>query len=63
MILLVIIILVAAAVTGSLGAILEIAAGVAVGLLLFVLGVGVAIYYFGRHKYRQAMRDRDRFSA
>jgi Kef-type K+ transport system membrane component KefB len=63
MILLVIIILLAAAVTGSLGAVLEVAAGVAVGLFLFVLAVGLAAYYFARHRWRQAMRDRDRYSA
>lgn len=57
MIVLIVIILVAAAITGSLGGVLEIAAGVAVGLLLFVLGVGLLAYWFARHKWRQATRE------
>jgi Kef-type K+ transport system membrane component KefB len=62
MILLIVIILVAAAITGSLGGVLEIAAGVAVGLFLFVVGVGLLGYWFARHKWRQATREyRDRW--
>jgi hypothetical protein len=62
MILLIVIILVAAAITGSLGGVLEIAAGVAVGLLLFVVGVGLAGYWFARHKWHQVSREyRDRW--
>jgi Kef-type K+ transport system membrane component KefB len=60
-ILLIIIILVAAAVTGSLGGVLEVAAGVAVGLFLFVIGIGLAAYYFVRHRLRQAGRDMERY--
>lgn len=60
MVLLIIIILVAAAVTGSLGGVLEVAAGVVVGLFLFVIGVALAAYYFVRHKVRQAGRDWER---
>jgi Kef-type K+ transport system membrane component KefB len=59
-VLLIIIILVAAAVTGSLGGVLEVAAGVAVGLFLFVIGIALAAYYFVRHKVRQAGRDMER---
>jgi Kef-type K+ transport system membrane component KefB len=62
-VLLIIIILVAAAVTGSLGGVLEVAAGVAVGLFLFVIGIALAAYYFVRHKVRQAGRDRERHRA
>jgi Kef-type K+ transport system membrane component KefB len=57
MILLIVIILVAAAITGSLGGVLEIAAGVAVGLLLFVIGVALLGYWFARYKWRQATRE------
>jgi len=56
MVFLIIIILVAAAITGSLGTVLEIAAGVAVGLLLFVFGVGLLGYYLIRRRWRQAAR-------
>jgi Kef-type K+ transport system membrane component KefB len=55
-ILLILIILIAAAVTGSLGAVLEVAAGVALGLFLFVVALGLAGYYFARWKMRQAGR-------
>lgn len=62
MILLIVIILVAAAITGSLGGVLEIAAGVAVGLLLFVVGLALLGYWFARYKWRQATRQyRDRW--
>jgi Kef-type K+ transport system membrane component KefB len=62
MILLIVIILVAAAITGSLGGVLEIAAGVAVGLLLFVVGIGLLGYWFARYKWRQVSKDyRDRW--
>jgi hypothetical protein len=57
MFLLIIIILVAAAITGSLGTVLEIAAGVAVGLVLFVVGVGLLGYYLMRSRWRRATRD------
>jgi peptidoglycan/LPS O-acetylase OafA/YrhL len=60
-ILLIVIILVVAAVTGSLGGVLEVAAGVAVGLFLFVIGIALAAYYFVRHRVRQAGRDMDRY--
>jgi hypothetical protein len=56
-ILLIVIILVAAALTGTLGGVLEIAAGVAIGLFLFVVGVGVLAYWFARRRWRQASRD------
>ncbi|HEX2030065.1 MAG TPA: hypothetical protein VHL78_01500 [Actinomycetota bacterium] len=62
MILLIVIILIAAAVTGSLGGVLEIAAGVAVGLFLFVVGVGLAGYYFMRSRLRRARREWERSS-
>jgi Kef-type K+ transport system membrane component KefB len=55
-VLLILIILIAAAITGSLGAVLEVAAGVALGLFLFVVAIGLAGYYFARHKVRQAGR-------
>jgi hypothetical protein len=57
MVLLIIIILVAAAISGSLGAVLEIAAGVAIGLMLFVVGIGVLGYYLMRSRWRRANRD------
>jgi Kef-type K+ transport system membrane component KefB len=57
MILLIVIILIAAAITGSLGGVLEVAAGVALGLLLFVVGIGLLGYWFARHKWRQMNRE------
>ena len=54
MILLIVIILIAAALTGSLGGVLEIAAGVAIGLLLFVFGLGLLGYWFARRRWRDA---------
>jgi len=55
-ILLIVIILVAAAITGSLGGVLEIAAGVALGLVLFVVGIALLGYFLVRHRLRQATR-------
>jgi hypothetical protein len=57
MIVLVVIILIAAALTGSLGGVLEIAAGVAVGLFLFVVGFGLLAYWFAKRRWREASRD------
>lgn len=56
MILLIVVILVAAAITGSLGGVLEIAAGVALGLILFVVGIALLGYFLMRHRWRQAAR-------
>lgn len=56
MILLIVIILVAAAITGSLGGVLEIAAGVALGLILFVVGIALLGYFLMRRRWRQASR-------
>ena len=61
MIVLVVLILAAAILTGSLTGVLEIAAGVALGLLLFV-GGGIALaYWFVKRKMRDASRELDRF--
>ncbi|MGH2677615.1 MAG: hypothetical protein ACRDHB_04555 [Actinomycetota bacterium] len=57
MIVLVVIILIAAALTGSMGGVLEIAAGVAVGLLLFVVGFGLLAYWFAKRRWREASRN------
>lgn len=62
MFLIIVVILIAAAITGSLGGVLEIAAGVAVGLFLFVVGVALAGYYFMRSRMRRARRDWERSS-
>lgn len=59
MILLIVIILIVAAITGSLGGILEIAAGVAVGLFLFVVGAALLGYWFAKRKMRQLGRGPD----
>jgi hypothetical protein len=56
-IVLVVIILVIAAITGSLGGVLEIAAGVAIGLFLFVVGFGLLAYWFAKRRWREASRD------
>lgn len=61
MILLIVIILVAAAVTGSLGGVLQVAAGVAVGIFLAVIGLALAGYYVLRHKVRKMGRDMERY--
>ncbi len=56
-ILLIVIVLVAAAITGSLGGVLEIAAGVALGLILFVVGIALLGYFLVRYRWwRQASR-------
>jgi Kef-type K+ transport system membrane component KefB len=61
-ILVIIIILIAAAITGSLGGVLEIAAGVAIGLFLFVVGAGLLGFWFAKRKWREATREhRDRW--
>lgn len=60
MILLIVVILGAAALTGSLGQVLEIAAGVAVGLVLAVVGIVLAGYYLVRARFRRAARDLER---
>lgn len=60
MIVLIVVILIAAALTGSLGGVLEIAAGVAVGLFLFVVGLALAIYYVMRSRLRRARREWER---
>lgn len=56
MILLIVIILVAAAITGSLGGVLEIAAGVALGLVLFVVAIALLGYFLVRQRWRHASR-------
>jgi Kef-type K+ transport system membrane component KefB len=60
MLLLIILILVAAAITGSLGGVLEIAAGVAIGLFLFVVGMALVGYYVVRYRFRRAAREWER---
>jgi membrane protein implicated in regulation of membrane protease activity len=61
MVLLILIILIAAAITGSLWAVLKIAAGVAIGLFLFVTVLALTGYYLVRHQWRRANREyRDR---
>jgi Kef-type K+ transport system membrane component KefB len=57
MILLIVLILLVAALTGTLGGVLEIAAGVAVGLFLFVAGMVLLAYWFARRRWRQIARD------
>jgi Kef-type K+ transport system membrane component KefB len=56
-ILLIVIILIAAAITGSLGGVLEVAAGVAIGLFLFVAGIALLGYWFARHRWRRATKE------
>jgi hypothetical protein len=59
-ILLIVAIVLIGAITGTLGEILQIAAGVAVGLFLFLVGVSLAAYYYVRHRFRRAARDWER---
>jgi hypothetical protein len=56
-IVLIVILLIVAALTGSLGGVLEIAAGVAIGLLLFVFGLGLLAYWFAKRRWREASRE------
>jgi Kef-type K+ transport system membrane component KefB len=57
---LIVLVVLIGALTGTLGQILEVAAGVVVGLILFVLGVILAAYYYVRHRFRRAARDWER---
>ena len=59
--LLILLILIAAAVTGSLGGVLEIAAGVALGLILFVAGIALAAWWFFRRRVREVHREIERY--
>jgi Kef-type K+ transport system membrane component KefB len=58
--LLILLVVLIGALTGTLGQILEVAAGVVVGLILFVVGVILAAYYYVRHRFRRAARDWER---
>jgi Kef-type K+ transport system membrane component KefB len=58
-ILLIIVILIAAAITGSLGGVLEVAAGVAIGLFLFVIGIGLLGYWVAKRRWRELTRGPD----
>jgi peptidoglycan/LPS O-acetylase OafA/YrhL len=57
---LILLILLIGAVTGTLGGILEVAAGVVLGLLLFVVGIALALYYVVRYRFRKALREWER---
>jgi hypothetical protein len=57
----IILILVAAILSGSLGGVLEVAAGVVLGLVLFVVGVAVAVWWYLRRKVRSFGRELDQF--
>jgi membrane protein implicated in regulation of membrane protease activity len=59
--LLILIILVAAIVTGSLWGVLEIAAGVALGLFLFVAAIAVTAWFLIRRRMRQMHHEIERY--
>lgn len=59
--LLLLIILIVAIVTGSLWQVLEIAAGVALGLFLFVVAIAVASWWFLRRRMRDMHREMERY--
>lgn len=59
--LLILVILVAALITGSLWAVLKIALGVALGLFLFVVGIAVLGWWFFRRRMREMHRDLGRY--
>lgn len=58
---LIIIILAAALITGSLWGVLEIAAGVALGLFLFVAAIAVAAWFLVRRKMREVHQEIERY--
>jgi purine-cytosine permease-like protein len=58
--LLMILIVIVGLISGTLGQILEIAAGVAIGLILFVVGGILILSYFLRRRFRRAARDWER---
>lgn len=59
--LLLLLILIAAIVTGSLWQVLEIAAGMALGLFLFVSAIAVAGWWFLRRRMRDMHREIERY--
>ena len=58
---LIIIILAAALITGSLWGVLEIAAGVALGLFLFVAAIAAAGWFLVRRKMRDVQQEIERY--
>lgn len=58
---LILVILAIALITGSLWGVLEIAAGVAVGLFLFVAAIAVAGWFLVRRKMREVHREIERY--
>ena len=59
--LLLLIILIAGIISGSLWQVLEIAAGVALGLFLFVAAIAVATWWFLRRRMRDMHREMERY--
>jgi membrane protein implicated in regulation of membrane protease activity len=59
--LLLIIILIAAIISGSLWQVVEIAAGVALGLFLFVAAIAMATWWFLRRRVRDMHREMERY--
>jgi len=59
--LLLIIILIAAIISGSLWQVVEIAAGVALGLFLFVAAIAMATWWFVRRRVREMHREMERY--
>ena len=58
---LILIILIAAIVSGSLWGVLEIAAGIALGLFLFVVAIAVLGWFFVRRRVRQVHQELERY--
>ena len=59
--LLLLIILIAAIISGSLWQVVEIAAGVALGLFLFVAAIAMATWWFVRRRVREMHREMERY--
>ncbi len=59
--LLILIILIAAVISGSLWGVLEIAAGVALGLFLFVAAIAIVGWLFVRRRVRQVHQELERY--
>jgi membrane protein implicated in regulation of membrane protease activity len=59
--LLILIVLIVALITGSLWQVLQVAAGVALGLFLFVAAIALAVYWFVRRRVKKVHQELERY--